>query len=119
MVGGELLLPTGEISDTLIYELAARCALDPRPSVILYFSDFDPSGYQMPISVSRKLQALHDLSYPDLKIQFHQVALTLAQVRELGLPSTPLKATEKRAGPWIEALQHEQREIGEHSANIS
>jgi hypothetical protein len=41
----------------------------------------------------------------------HQVALTLAQVRELGLPSTPLKATEKRKGPWIQAMQHEQTEI--------
>jgi hypothetical protein len=28
---------------------------------VLYFSDFDPSGYQMPVSVSRKLQALRDL----------------------------------------------------------
>ena len=111
MVGGELLLPTGEISDTLIYELAARCALDPRPSVILYFSDFDPSGYQMPISVSRKLQALHDLSYRDLNIQLHQVALTLAQVRELGLPSTPLKDTEKHASRWKDVMDHEQTEI--------
>jgi hypothetical protein len=111
MVGGELLLPTGEISDTLIYELAARCALDPRPSVVLYFSDFDPSGYQMPISVARKLQALHDLHYPSLKMQLHQVALTLPQVRAWNLPSTPLKATEKRAEHWMEIMEHEQTEI--------
>jgi hypothetical protein len=45
-VGGELLLPTGETSDTMIAELAARCAIDPRLSVILYFSDFDPAGRQ-------------------------------------------------------------------------
>jgi hypothetical protein len=111
LVGGELLLPTGEISDTLIYDLAARCALDPRPSVVLYFSDFDPSGYQMPISVSRKLQALHDLRYPSLDIQLHQVALTLAQVRAWDLPSTPLKATEQRAEHWMEIMEHEQTEI--------
>jgi hypothetical protein len=42
-VGGELLLPTGEPSDTMIAELAARCASDSRPSVVLYSSDFDPS----------------------------------------------------------------------------
>ena len=110
-VGGELLLPTGEPSDTMIAELAARCAPDPRPSVVLYFSDFDPSGRQMPVSVSRKLQALHDLLYPELNIQLHPVALTLEQVRELALPSTPLKATEPRASRWREIMGHEQTEI--------
>jgi hypothetical protein len=110
-VGGELLLPTGEPSDTMVAELAARCALDPRPSVALYFSDFDPAGRQMPVSVSRKLQALRDLSYPELNIQLHHVALTLGQVQELDLPSTPLKATETRASRWREAMGHEQTEI--------
>jgi hypothetical protein len=93
MVGGELILATGEISDTLIYDLAERCADDQRPSVVLYFSDFDPSGYQMPISVARKLQAFADLEFYGLDIQLHQVALELAQVRALGLPSTPLNLT--------------------------
>jgi hypothetical protein len=110
-VGGELLLPTGEPSDTMIAELAARCALDPRPSVALYFSDFDPAGRQMPVSVSRKLQALRDLLYPELNIQLHHVALSLEQVEELELPSTPLKATEARASRWREVMGHEQTEI--------
>jgi hypothetical protein len=110
-VGGELLLPTGEPSDTMIAELAARCALDPRPSVVLYFSDFDPAGRQMPISVSRKLQALRDLICPALNIRLHHVALTLEQVEELALPSTPLKPTETRAERWREVMGHEQTEI--------
>jgi hypothetical protein len=110
-VGGELLLPTGEPSDTMIAELAARCALDPRPSVALYFSDFDPAGRQMPVSVSRKLQALKNLLYPELNIQVHHVALTLEQVQALELPSTPLKPTEPRAERWREAMGHEQTEI--------
>jgi hypothetical protein len=111
MVGGELILATGEISDTLIYDLAERCAADQRPSVVLYFSDFDPSGYQMPISVARKLQAFADLEFYGLNIQLHQVALDLAQVRGLGLPSTPLKPSEKRSRHWIEVMHHEQTEI--------
>ena len=65
-IGGELVPMTGETSDTRIAELAARAALDGRPVVVLYFSDHDPSGWQMPISVSRKLQALRDLLYPGL-----------------------------------------------------
>ena len=64
MVGGELLLPTGEASDTMIAGIAARASIDSRPSVTLYFSDFDPSGHQMPISVSRKLQALRACAIP-------------------------------------------------------
>jgi len=39
------------------------------------------------------------------------VALTLAQVQEHGLPSTPLKESEKRADKWREAWGHEQTEI--------
>ena len=68
-IGGELIPMTGETSDTRIAELAARFAADGRPGVVLYFSDHDPSGWQMPISVARKLQALRDLLYPNLNIQ--------------------------------------------------
>jgi hypothetical protein len=110
-VGGELLLPTGEASDTMIAELAARAVLDERPSVVLYFSDFDPSGHQMAISVARKLQALYDLHHPSLEIQLHPVALTVGQVRSLNLRSTPLKEEERRADRWRAVMQHEQTEI--------
>ncbi len=111
MVAGELLLPTGEMSDTMIAGIAARATTDNRPSVALYFSDFDPSGHQMPISVARKLQALRDLRYPALDIQVHHVALTLDQVRGLDLPSTPLKETERRGDRWRAVMHHEQTEI--------
>jgi hypothetical protein len=62
MVEGELCLPTGEMSDTMVAGIAGRAALDRRPTICLYFSDFDPAGRQMPISVARKLQALHHLN---------------------------------------------------------
>jgi hypothetical protein len=39
------------------------------------------------------------------------VALTVEQVRELDLPSTPLKETERRADRWREAFGVEQTEI--------
>jgi hypothetical protein len=110
-IGGEMILPTGEASDTLIAEMIERAAEDGRHAVVLYFSDFDPSGRQMAISVARKLQALCDLLYRDLKIELHQVALTLGQVTRLELPSTPLKETERRANRWRAAMGHEQTEI--------
>jgi len=111
-IGAEMILPTGEASDTLIAEVAARASQDGRSAIVLYFSDFDPSGRQMAISVSRKLQALCDLLYHGgLEIELHQVALTLEQVTRLGLPSTPLKETERRKDKWRAAMGHEQTEI--------
>src|SRR5258708_18086395 len=95
----------------MVAELAARVVEDGRPAVVLYFSDFDPAGHQMPVSVARKLQALHDLLYPELDVEVQPVALTLAQVEELGLPSTPLKETERRADRWRIVMRHEQTEI--------
>lgn len=110
-VGAELVLPTGDLSDTLIYGIAKRADEDGRPAAIFYFSDFDPAGWTMPVGLSRKLQALRDLYFPDLDVQVHAVALNLDQVTRLDLPSTPLKATEIRADRWREAMGHEQTEI--------
>jgi hypothetical protein len=107
----DLYLPTGEISDTLLFRICRDAAEDGRPLVLFTISDCDPSGYQMPISISRKLQAFRDLLFPKLKFEVVPVALTPEQVRELNLPSTPLKPGEKRAGRWVEEFGIEQTEI--------
>lgn len=105
----DLYLPTGEPSDTMLHAMAASA--DDRPLIVFYFSDCDPSGWQMPVSVARKLQALKVLSFPQLDFQVHRVGLTPDQVRLYGLPSTPLKDTEKRADRWQEATGVQQTEI--------
>jgi hypothetical protein len=110
-VNGELLLPTGESTITMVFNLAKRCVEDDRPCVILYFSDFDPAGWQMVISVARKLQAFKTLCFPTLDVRLYPVALNFDQVSSLGLPSTPLKETEKRGDRWREVWNHEQTEI--------
>jgi hypothetical protein len=104
-------LNTGEISDTRLHEIARDAAADGRPLVVFTLTDCDPSGYQMSVSIGRKLQALRDLFFPKLQFEVVSVALTVEQVRELGLPSTPLKETEKRADRWREAFGVEQTEI--------
>ena len=48
----DLYLPTGEISDTLIYQIASDAAADGRPLRVFYLSDFDPAGYEMPANVA-------------------------------------------------------------------
>jgi hypothetical protein len=99
-VAGELILPSGDISDSLIYGVVKRAAADDRRAVVLYFSDFDPSGYFMPPILSRKLQALRDLEFSNLDIAVYPVALSFRQATDLELPSTPLKETERRADKW-------------------
>jgi hypothetical protein len=107
----DLYLPTGEISDTLVYQIAKDANADGRPLVLFTLSDCDPAGHQMPVSIARKLQAFRDLFFPDLTFEVVPVALTVNQVHELALPSTPLKETEKRADRWREAFGVEQTEI--------
>jgi hypothetical protein len=107
----DLYLPTGEISDTLMHRMARVAALDGRPMVVLCFSDADPAGWQMPVSIGRKLQAFKTL-FPGMpEFAMYRVALTPQQVGEFGLPSTPLKDTEKRADRWRAAWGVEQTEI--------
>ena len=107
----DLYLPTGEISDTLLYRIADDGNDDGRPMVVFCLADCDPAGHQMPVSIGRKLQAFRDLLFPKLRFEVVPVALSVDQVRELGLPSTPLKETEKRADRWREAFGVEQTEI--------
>jgi hypothetical protein len=79
--------------------------------IVLVFADADPGGWQMGISITRKLQAFKVLSFSDLEFRVFRVALTPDQVRAYGLPSTPLKETERRADAWREAMGVEQTEI--------
>jgi hypothetical protein len=107
----DLYLPTGEISDTLLHRIAKDAAADGRPMVMFTLADCDPAGHQMPVSIGRKLQAFRDYRFPELKFEIVPIALAVEQVGELGLPSTPLKETEKRASRWREAFGVEQTEI--------
>jgi hypothetical protein len=88
-----------------------RAAADKRRLRLLYFSDFDPAGWQMPISVARKLQAHRCREFPDLDVRVIRVALNVDQVIEFGLPDSPIKPGEKRARGWRERWGREQVEI--------
>jgi hypothetical protein len=107
----DLYLPTGEASDTMIHQMARFGAEDGRPMVVFYLSDCDPAGWQMAVSVSRKLQGFKALEFPELDFEVRPIALSPEQVREYGLPSTPLKDTERRADAWKTAMGVEQTEI--------
>jgi hypothetical protein len=107
----DLYLGPGEMSETQVHRIAKDAVDDGRPLVMFTLTDCDPAGWQMSVSIARKLQALRDLLFPALRFEVVPVALTVTQVRELGLPSTPLKETEKRADRWRAAFGIEQTEI--------
>jgi hypothetical protein len=107
----DLYLPSGEISDTMLATMARPGALDGREMIVLVFADCDPAGYQMAVSIAHKLRALKELLYPSLRFRVIAPALTVDQVRALGLPSTPLKETELRGAGWRERYGIEQTEI--------
>jgi hypothetical protein len=110
-VHAELLLETGEISESHAYGIARRAARDGRPLRILYFADFDTSGWQMSVSLARKLQAHIVREFPDLDVRLIRVALTFEQVRQFNLPDSPIKKGDQRAAAWKARWGVEQVEI--------
>lgn len=107
----DLYLSAGELSDSQLNTMAKEGGADGRPMIVFTFSDCDPSGWNMPISIGRKLQAFKTMRYPNLEFRVHRVGLLPNQVRAYGLPSTPLKPSEKRADRWKAAMGVEQSEV--------
>ena len=110
--GANLYLCSGEISDTLVYHMARDTDADGRPLVVFTFSDFDPAGHQMPISIGRKLQALRALEFSGLRAEVVPVSLTLEQVIAERLPTTFVKPKEKRRNKWDQAFGPALRAAG-------
>jgi hypothetical protein len=107
----DLYLGPGEISDTLIHQIARDAVADGRPLVLFTLTDCDPSGWQMFISIARKLQALQDLLFPQLRWEIVPVVLSPEQVRQLDLPEEPIKEGDRRAAAWERAFGVKQTEV--------
>jgi len=106
-----LALPAGEISGTMVYQILKAANEDGRPLAIHQLGDFDPAGNQMAVSTSRTVQGLLDTEFPDLEVVIHAPALTREQCEAWGLPSSPLKSTEKRADRWVASMGWQQTEL--------
>jgi hypothetical protein len=109
----DMYLGAGELSASHAHDLARRAAEDGRMLIVLILTDFDPSGYQMSVSIARKLRALKTCEFPDFEYRVIEGALTLDQVTrpDQRLPSTPLKDSEKRSDRWLAEFGREQTEI--------
>lgn len=107
----DLYLGAGETSDTFIFQIARDAVADGRPLVVLTLTDCDPSGWQMFISIARKLQAIQDLLFSELRWEIVPVALLPEHKDRYGLPEEPIKKGDKRAAAWKEAFGVEQTEL--------
>ena len=94
----------GEASLTACKDFVERVLKADKPALVLYISDFDPAGISMPKAVSRKIEWLIDRGGHDnvVDVSVRQVCLTLDQVLEYNLPTTPMKPKEKRASSFAE-----------------
>jgi hypothetical protein len=91
----------GDMSITTTYHFAERVRQAGRPAKLLYISDFDPSGFNMPVAVARKLEHfVRNRGFDDLDITLEPVMLTAEQVRAYNLPPIPVKDSDARKDAW-------------------
>jgi hypothetical protein len=80
---------TGYLSVMRIIELLRRAEAHDKPAHVLYISDYDKAGLNMPRQVARQVQFWRGTLGIDAEITLHPVALTADQVRDYGLPQQP------------------------------
>lgn len=112
----DLYLPTGDGSITMVHGMAADAVRDGRELIVTYIADCDPSGWNMPIHVARKLQALKDIEFPGLEFRVYRAGLTPRQVRRfaddgIDLPGSVIKDEDKRKVKWGDATGVQQVEV--------
>jgi hypothetical protein len=79
----------GYESITAAVSLLRRAQAHYMACSILYVSDFDPAGNNMPVATARHLEFWRDRLGIDVEITVEQVALTREQVDRYDLPSSP------------------------------
>ncbi len=109
--GVDLYVSIGDLVDRRLWEIARDAAGDGRKLILFTVADCDPGGWNMPVALSRKLQALAVEEFPALRFEVVRAGLTPDQVTRLELPSTPVKQAEKRADKWRSAFGVGQTEL--------
>lgn len=110
--GANLVTGAGELSITAVRQFLKRAKEAGRPARILYISDFDPAGNDMPISVARKIEFYQrNNGVGGLDIALQPIVLTADQVRSYRLPRVPVKDTDRRKDNFEDAYGEGQVEL--------
>ena len=75
-----------------------------KPTVVLYFGDFDPSGVDIERDLSERLERY---GAKDFTVQ--RIALTADQIKKYSLPPMPVKRSDARADSFLE--EHGDRAV--------
>ncbi len=75
-----------------------------KPTVVLYFGDFDPSGIDIERDLSERLE-----KYGAKDFNVQRIALTSDQIKKYRLPPNPVKMSDARADGFLE--EHGDRAV--------
>jgi len=75
-----------------------------KPTVVLYFGDFDPSGVDIERDLSERLE-----KYGAKDFTVQRIALTADQIKKYSLPPMPVKRSDARADSFLE--EHGDRAV--------
>ena len=93
----------GEMSISSVIDFLNRVRDASHSARILYVSDHDPAGYQMPVSVARKIEFyLSALREEGHDIALQPIVLSQEQIDQYQLPPAPVKDNDKRKAGWDE-----------------
>lgn len=81
---------SGQLSITLARDFINKLNKNKQDGVILYISDFDPAGNDMPVAIARKLQTWMEIGDLKQNAYLHPILLTKEQVIKYNLPQVPL-----------------------------
>ena len=92
-----LVTGAGELSMSAVIAFFATGERADQPARILYVSDFDPAGLDMPISIARKVEYYQrERDFGDLDIRLEPIVLTTEQVEGYRLPRVPVEDSDRR-----------------------
>lgn len=76
---------------------AARRFPEDKPTTILYFGDFDPTGEDIPRSIKSNLSECFGK-----RVNLERIAITSADVEEYNLPPAPTKRSDPRSSGFVQ-----------------
>ncbi len=105
----------GYPSFTYVQRMASyiRNRLSGKPTILLYFGDFDPSGIDIERDLTERLK-----KYNAGDFEVHRVALTREQIVKYSLPPMPVKKSDARTPSFVAAYGNEAVELDALEPNI-
>jgi hypothetical protein len=93
-----LMVTRGFCSETFAFEAIEDRGTDRRPYYVYYLGDFDRAGRDAAASLRKKL--MHFAASKSIEVEFIDLAVTLAQIHKLGLPTREPKRKSAADRRW-------------------